>query len=54
MVRNRIAKEHFISIFVLPVSYSHERLGKAMSKYGIYLMSNAKYGDMLHLNDSKQ
>ncbi len=35
MVRNHIAKEHFISKFILPVSNSHERLGEAMARFDI-------------------
>ncbi len=54
MVRNYIAEEHFMSKVILSVSYSHERLGETMANYGTYLTSNAKYGDTLHHNDSKQ
>ncbi len=50
MVRNHIAKEHFVSKFILSVSNSHERLEEAMEN----LLSNAKYGDTLHPHASKQ
>ncbi len=35
MVRNHIAEEHFIRKFSLSVSYSHERLGKAMDRFDV-------------------
>ncbi len=35
MVRNHIAKEHFISKFILSVSNSHERLGEAMDRFNV-------------------
>ncbi len=35
MVRKHIAKEHFISKFILSVSNSHERLGEAMERFDV-------------------
>ncbi len=42
IVRNHIAKKHFVSKIILSVSNSHERLGEAMDKFHVKFMPNMK------------